>query len=123
MFHAQTDLAYRIQLYNLLTEKELEKYNTKSAIQLNHFERTTVGERVFAFSYFMYDTTVYYFINENNYQLSMQVLAPSSSERVQDSAIIIANKVRTILEKRLAKVPQFMFIPQNREVSLSLILR
>lgn len=115
------DFAYRLQLYQLLSEKDLLKYNQK-VIELNFFERTLNAKGLFHFSFFMYDRTVHFFINEKDFKFEIQILLIGNGSQLVDSALKIANKVRTLLKKRLEKVPQLVFLPSSKEVSLSLII-
>ena len=122
MFDKSFDFAYRLKLFNLLNESDLKKFNSKM-IDLTFFERTMNAQGLFHFSFFLYDTNVHFYVHEKNYHLSLQILVASNSSRVQDSALNIGNKVRTLLLKRMAKVPELMFLPQSKTIDLSLILR
>lgn len=122
MFDKSFDFQYRLQLFNLMTEADLKKLNSKM-IDLTFFERTMNAQGLFHFSFYLYDTNVHFYIHEKNYHLSMQILVASQSSRVQDTAINIGNKVKALLIKRMAKIPQLMFLPQSRDIDLSLILR
>lgn len=115
------DFTYRLNLYQLLTEQDLRKLD-KKVIELTFFRRTMNAKGLFHFAFYMYDRTVHFYVNEKNFRFEIQVVLIGKGEQLEDSALLIANKVRKILQKRVQKVPQLIFLPQSKEISISLIV-